>query len=193
MTWLRTRSIAATAGALLAGALSLSCPDTTDPRIGFLHGWLEEHAPLLSRTSREAVVDVLLESEVATEVDAFLLLAVIEEESRYDPSARSRKGARGLMQVRPETARDAAARAGITWSGPESLNDPETNVRIGAAYLAEMKDQFGPWSTALSAYHSGPTRIHGIKRSGGKVPSGYSSSVLRRHRRIHEAFDGSKP
>lgn len=193
MTLLQTRTIVATAGVLLAGALSLSCPDTTDPRIGFLHEWLEEHASSMSRTSREAVVDALLQSEAATDVDAFLLLAVIEEESRYDPSARSRMGARGLMQVRPGTARDAAARAGIPWSGPEALNDPETNVRIGAAYLAEMKDQFGPWSTALSAYHSGPTRIRGIKRSGGRVPSGYSSSVLRRHRRIHEAFDGFKP
>ena len=184
--------IVATAGALLAGALSLSCPDTTDPRIEFVYGWLEDHAPLLSEGSRGAVVDALLESEKATDVDAFLLLAVIEEESRYDPSARSRKGARGLMQVRPETARDAAARAEIAWSGPEDLNDPATNVRIGAAYLAEMKEQFGHWMTALSAYHSGPTRIRRIKRRGGKVPSGYSSSVLRRHRRIHEAFNGSE-
>jgi len=178
---------------LVVVVLSIGCADTSDPRIEFLDGWLGDHAPRLSKRSRRAVVDVLLESEQATGVDAFLLLAVIEEESRYDPSARSRKGARGLMQVRPETARNAAARAGIAWSGPEALHDPATNVRIGAAYLAEMKEQFGPWKAALSAYHSGPTRIRRIQRRGGRVPSGYSSSVLGRHRRIHEAFNGSEP
>jgi len=185
---------AVVAAALLIGAaLSVGCPDTTDPRIDFLDGWLEGHAPLLSAGSRGRVVDALLESEDATGVDAFLLLAVIEEESRYDPSARSRRGARGLMQLLPETARDLAARAGVVWSGPDDLNDPATNVRLGAAYLAEMKEQFGAWATALSAYHTGPTRIRRIERSGGRIPTGYSSNVLRRHRRIHDTFNEPKP
>jgi soluble lytic murein transglycosylase-like protein len=182
------------AAALLIGsALSVGCPDTTDPRVEFLDGWLEGHAPRLSAGSRGRVVDALLESEDATGVDAFLLLAVIEEESRYDPSARSRRGARGLTQLLPETARDVAARAGVVWSGPDDLSDPATNVRLGAAYLAEMKEQFGPWTTALSAYHSGPTRIRRIEKGGGRIPTGYSSSVLRRHRRIHEAFNEPRP
>jgi len=188
MTPIRSRPIDAAAVIWMAVVLSIGCPDTSDPRIEFLDGWLGDHAPRLSKRSRRAIVDVLLESEQATGVDAFLVLAVIEEESRYDPRARSRKGARGLMQVRVETARNAAARSGIAWSGPDALNDPVTNVRIGTAYLAEMKEQFGPWNKALSAYHSGPTRIRRIERRGGKIPSGYSSRVLKRHRRIHEAY-----
>jgi soluble lytic murein transglycosylase-like protein len=179
--------------ALIVTMVSVGCPDTTDRRIGFLDGWLEDHAPLIDAESRSAVVGVLLESEKKTGVDAFLLLAVIEEESAYDPSARSRRGARGLTQIVPETGRDVAFRIGVHWTGPESLNDPATNVRIGAAYLAEMKEEFGPWPEALAAYHSGPTRIRRIEKSGGKIPSGYASSVLARHRRIHEAYESSAP
>jgi soluble lytic murein transglycosylase len=178
---------------LIAAFLFTGCPDTRDPRIEFLAGWLDAHAPRLRAGSRRQVVKTLIESETSTNVDPFLLLAVIEEESRYDPSARSRKGARGLMQLRPETAKHIAARAGIVWSGPEDLYDPATNVRLGAIYLAEMKKRFGRWKTALAAYHSGPTRIRRIEKRGGKIPTGYASSVLRRHRRIHEAYDESKP
>jgi soluble lytic murein transglycosylase-like protein len=178
--------MAAIAAILLAG-----CPDTTDPRIAFLEGWLEERAPRIDAESRGEVVSALLESEATAEVDAFLLVALIEEESRYDPSARSRRGARGLTQVVPATGRDVAFRIGIHWSGPEALYDPADSVRIGAAYLAELKEEFGPWPDALAAYHSGPTRIRRIKNSGGRVPSGYASSVLERHRRIHEAYENA--
>jgi soluble lytic murein transglycosylase-like protein len=191
MTAIVSNRASGLATALIVATLSVGCPDTTDPRIGFLESWLEEHAPLIDAKARTAVVDALLDSEAKTGVDAFLLLAVIEEESRYDPSARSRRGARGLTQIVPDTGSDVAFRNGITWSGPESLNDPPTNVRIGAAYLAELKEKFGPWPSALAAYHSGPTRIRRIERSGGKIPGGYASSVLERHRRIHDAYESA--
>jgi hypothetical protein len=185
----RSRLLGAKAAVLIAAGLSSGCPDTSDPRIGFLDGWLAEHAPRLTSTSRERVVDVLIESELATGIDAFLLLAVMEEESRYDPGARSHKGARGLMQLRPETARSTAASEGIPWSGPEALDDPGKNVRIGAAYLAQMREQFGHWKKALAAYHWGPTRIRRIQRRGGRIPERYSTRVLERHRQIHDAYE----
>lgn len=191
MTSLPLRAFGMTTVVLILVASTAGCPDTTDPRIEFLGRWLDERAPLLSSAARGGVVDALLESETATGIDAFLLLAVIEEESRYDPEARSRKGARGLMQVRPETARGAAARAGIAWEGPEILYDPAKNVRIGATYLARMKERFGHWNKALAAYHSGPTRIRKIESRGGRIPKGYASSVLRRHRQIHDAYNNS--
>lgn len=189
MPSLSMRTFGVTTAVVIAMVSSAGCPDTRDPRIEFLDRWLEEHAPLLDSAARGRVVDALLESESASGIDAFLLLAVMEEESRYDPEARSRKGARGLMQLQPETARAAADRAGITWDGPEILHDPADNVRIGAAYLSKMKARFGHWNKALAAYHSGPTKIRRIERRGGRIPTGYASSVLKRHRRIHDAYN----
>jgi soluble lytic murein transglycosylase len=134
------------------------------------------------------VTRALLDAESETGTDAFLLLAVIEEESRYDPSARSPKGARGLMQLQPATARSVATGAGIPWTGPRDLDDPAFNVRVGAIYLADLKSQFGSWEAALSAYHTGPTRIRRILRRGGKIPTAYASRVMRRHLQLREAY-----
>jgi soluble lytic murein transglycosylase-like protein len=173
---------------LIVALASAGCLLEVDPRKGFLDDWLETHAPLLGARSRGAVVRSLIDSEKSTGADAFLVLAVIEQESRYDPRARSPKGARGLMQLLPETASHVAERELVHWSGPGDLDDPSKSVRIGAAYLAELKQQFGSWKIALSAYHSGPTRIRRITRRGGRVPTRYASRVLERRRRIDEAF-----
>lgn len=177
---------------MLGVMVGLGCEDTTDPRIAFLDGWLDDRAPRLSDRSRHRVVNALVGAESETGTDAFLLLAVMHEESRYDPSARSSKGARGLMQLRPATARGVAARTGIAWSGPQDLDDPAGNVRLGAVYLAEMKQQFGNWKTALSAYHNGPTRIRSLQRRGRRVPSAYASRVLRHHQAIHDAYEATR-
>jgi soluble lytic murein transglycosylase-like protein len=178
---------------LLAAVSWAGCVDGTGRKAGFLDQWLEDRAPRLSARSRKVIVTALLDSEKKTGTDAFLLLAVIEEESQYDPSARSRKGAWGLMQLQPATARGVAAREGIAWSGRRDLEDSARNVRLGAAYLAELKEQFGSWERALGAYNAGPTRIRRIERRGGRIPTRYSSRVLRRHQRIAEAFGKNEP
>jgi soluble lytic murein transglycosylase-like protein len=185
----RSVTFAAVAMLLLLVTAGLGCEDRTDPRAVFLDGWLDDRAPRLDARSRQRVVNALVGAEEETGTDAFLLVAVIEVESQYDPLARGPQGARGLMQLRPETARGIASRTGVAWSGPDDLHDPAGNVRLGAAYLAEMKEQFGDWKTALSAYHNGPTKIRRVQRRGRRVPSGYASRVLRRHREIRDAFD----
>lgn len=84
-------------------------------------------------------------------VDPFLVLAVMREESRFDPQAVSRAGAVGLLQVLPATARAMAE--GI--NAPQLL-DPEVNVRLGIQYLAAQLRAFGDPVLALCAYNAGP-------------------------------------
>ena len=78
-------------------------------------------------------------------VDAAIVRAVIQVESGYQPRARSRKGAVGLMQVMPATGR----RYGIT-----NLYDPSANIRAGVTHLKMLLDRF-PLSLALAAYNAG--------------------------------------
>lgn len=86
-----------------------------------------------------------------------LLAAVSFQESQFDPGARSPDGARGLMQVMPETA----AALGFT-----RLEDPETSVHAGTKYLATIRDRFDrrlplrerTWF-ALAGYNAGPGRV----------------------------------
>ncbi len=87
---------------------------------------------------------VLLVRQIATEegVDPDLAEALLRTESGGDIEARSRVGARGLMQLMPATAREIAGREGISLDGEDDLDDPRKNVRIGVIYLRDMLRRF---------------------------------------------------
>ncbi len=92
-------------------------------------------------------------------VSRALALAIARRESEFDPAARSRADARGLMQVLPGTAKLVAAELGVAYEAGKLLTDPAFNVQMGAGYLAKMVAEFGP-SIALvaSGYNAGPGR-----------------------------------
>ena len=93
-------------------------------------------------------------------VDKFLAVSVMKVESNFSEEAHSQSGAVGLMQIMPETAAWIAYQLG---EKPEevaddikNLRDPETNIRYGTWYLAELKDEFkGNDVLALAAYNAG--------------------------------------
>ncbi|MFV0386057.1 lytic transglycosylase domain-containing protein [Paracoccus sp. (in: a-proteobacteria)] len=78
-----------------------------------------------------------------------LFLRLVQQESGWNPSARSHKGATGLAQLMPGTA----ARLGV------NPNDPIQNLNGGARYLRMMYNQFGNWKLALAAYNAGPGAV----------------------------------
>lgn len=92
-------------------------------------------------------------------VSRALALSIARRESEFDPAARSSADARGLMQVLPGTAKLMAGKLGKPFDAPRLTSDPAYNVAMGAAYLAEMVEEFGP-SIALiaSGYNAGPGR-----------------------------------
>jgi soluble lytic murein transglycosylase len=89
-----------------------------------------------------------------------LLLAVMREESGFDPGALSAVGARGLVQVMPETGRKLAARLGSERFDADELFVPARNLALGAAYLAELLARFGGnASAAIASYNAGPEAV----------------------------------
>jgi len=92
-------------------------------------------------------------------VSRALALAIARRESEFDPRAQSPVGARGLMQVMPATAEIVSKRLGLAYGVGKLTADPAYNVTLGAQYLAEMIETFGP-SIALiaSGYNAGPRR-----------------------------------
>ncbi|HKU58610.1 MAG TPA: transglycosylase SLT domain-containing protein [Gaiellaceae bacterium] len=78
-----------------------------------------------------------------------LLVAVATVESRFEATAQSAKGAAGLLQVLPSTAKGMQL----------SIGNPSANVHAGATYLRQMLDQFGSTQTALAAYNAGPNAV----------------------------------
>jgi peptidoglycan lytic transglycosylase len=101
-------------------------------------------------------------------IDPLLVAAVVREESSFYPKARSRVGARGLMQLMPETARPMAEARRMGLHNPELLDDPATNLEIGSAYLGVLLREFGDARLAAAAYNAGPARVRewwGTRRS----------------------------
>ena len=99
-----------------------------------------------------------------------LLQALMREESALDPRALSPTGALGLTQVMPATARMLARRLHIRGYQTASLYDPETNIRIGGAYLGELYARFQHPALALASYNAGPGAVAGWMKARGGLP-----------------------
>jgi soluble lytic murein transglycosylase-like protein len=115
--------------------------------------------------------DLISTIAAANKVDARLVHAVIEQESNYQARARSKKGARGLMQLMPDTARQYGVR---------NSYDPKSNLEAGVRHLKDLLSRL-ELPLALAAYNAGEATI---KRYGGLPPyaetQNYVRSILRR-------------
>lgn len=107
-------------------------------------------------------------------VEPALVNAITRQESNFDPEAVSSANARGLMQLLPGTAQQVARRLGLRHATGMLTNDPEHNMRLGAAYLEQMLDRFGgALPFAIAGYNAGPRRVdewlstNGDPRNGG--------------------------
>lgn len=92
-------------------------------------------------------------------IDKYLVYAVMRTESKFDKMAVSSVGAKGLMQLTDETARDCAKKMGIKDFKTDSLFDPETNIHLGCYYLASLLGKYGDETNALAAYNCGPKNV----------------------------------
>lgn len=99
-------------------------------------------------------------------VPSDLFLRLVQQESGWKPKARSHKGAIGLAQLMPGTARKLRV----------NPHDPYENLEGGARYLAEQYRTFGSWRLALAAYNAGPAAV---KKYGGVPPYKETKNYVR--------------
>lgn len=96
-----------------------------------------------------------------------LFLRLVQQESAWNPTAKSHKGALGLAQLMPGTARVLRV---------DPL-DPEENLEGGARYLRKQFDEFRSWHLALAAYNAGP---NAVKKHGGIPPFKETQNYVQR-------------
>jgi soluble lytic murein transglycosylase-like protein len=111
-------------------------------------------------------------------VDADLIASVIAVESNFDPKAVSRKNARGLMQLLPETAE----RFGV-----KDIFNPQENIDAGTRYLKELLQKYNnDLALTLAAYNAGPDRVQHY----GRVPP--YVETIKYVRRVKNSYEKSK-
>jgi peptidoglycan lytic transglycosylase len=105
--------------------------------------------------------DIIRQQAADKKIDPALIAAVIYSESRFRDQT-SDAGARGLMQVQPQTALQIAAHSGATTFELSDLGNPEINIAYGTFYLRELLNRYGGNEVAaLAAYNAGPTAVDG--------------------------------
>jgi len=140
-------------------------------------------------------------------LDPYLVVALIRQESIFDPKALSPASAFGLMQLLPSTAVRAATRLGLPPPQPEKLYEPELNLTLGAHYLKELLQRYSNNAVkAIAAYNAGENAVarwekqitaededEFIERIPYRETRLYVKLVLRNHRiyrKIYETKNG---
>ena len=90
------------------------------------------------------------------ENDSTLMLALMREESYFNPNAQSSVGARGLMQLMPATAQEISSQYGFGMTSYDDLFKPELNIKIGNAYYSQLRNALDQLDiSAIAAYNGG--------------------------------------
>lgn len=112
--------------------------------------------PLLKQAFPIHFAEAVLHAAEATGTEPLLIVAVMRVESHFNPQAVSPKGAKGLMQVMPSTGTWVAEQLGMANFDVSRLEDPKTNIHIGAWYLAYLQNMFdNNLVAAIAAYNGG--------------------------------------
>jgi soluble lytic murein transglycosylase len=140
-----------------------------------------------SKKSRSVAAAIMGEAE-RYGFDPVFLLAVIQNESAFNPEMRGKHTEIGLMQVKPSTAEWIAKKMKIKYRGEKSLLNPVENIKIGAAFMALLRDQFDSHSRLyISAYNMGARRVRQIV-ADDRMPKDYVHAVMKRYVAIYSAF-----
>lgn len=140
--------------------------------------WTTRALPKNWKESATDISKAILEESQKYGFDPVFLMAVIQNESSFRPDIIGPCGEIGLMQLTRETAEWVTRKYGVSWKGVKSLKDPTTNIRIGAAYMAYLREKFEFHSQLyLAAYNMGSSNV---QRALEKqvMPKQYASRVM---------------
>lgn len=124
---------------------------------------------------------LISQAALAYDVDAALIRAIIMAESNYNSRAVSHRGAQGLMQLMPKTAK---------WLGVNDAFDPAMNIDAGVRYFKQLLDRFeGDVQLALAAYNAGGRRV---REYGGVPPFGATRAYIKKVLKYQRIFSETR-
>lgn len=136
-----------------------------------------------------ALANLVIQDAEANELDPVFVMAVIAQESSFRPTARGPVGEIGLMQLRPATAAWIAEKNNRTFYGPQTLENPYYNIKLGITYLGMLRSSFkNEASSYVSAYNMGSGKVRRMVASQ-TTPTEYSSKILKRYADLYTSLN----
>jgi len=158
----------------LISVFTIDEPSPESPRVTVLENC---SLPVRGKRAEQLFHTIVLEAANRYQIDPALVKAVIMVESSYNPRAISRRGAKGLMQLMPETAKAL---------GVEDSFNPEHNINAGVKYLRYLMDQFdGDTRLALAAYNAGSSNV---RQYSGVPPFGATKRYIKKVFRYYKYY-----
>lgn len=131
-----------------------------------------------------AWANTLINESNRAKMDPLFVMAIIEQESRFNSKVVGGHGEIGLMQLRPRTAAWIAKKAGIRFNGRDQLFNPDVNIKLGILYLAYLNRKFDNVRHSTSAYNMGPRNVKRVIASQ-RQPAIYHDKVYQHYRRFY--------
>lgn len=149
----------------------------------------QSSAKRLSSKERMELAYIITEQAHLHNLDPLLVIALIHVESTFNPYAQSHKGAKGLMQLLPDTALYINKKTDKGIPENNNLFDAKTNIALGTAYMEYLLNKTnGNLEYALAAYNMGPANMFRAKREN-RVPKSYSNKVLKEYAKLKKAVN----
>lgn len=156
---------------------------------------LRSHRPDISESESWRLSEVIYQESAKRQLDPLIVTALIQVESGFKSAVVSPMGARGMMQIMPDTGKflveAVAGEYGFQPAAfrPESLDDPVLNLRLGIYYLHDLKKQFQHLKLALTAYNFGPADTQNRLANNHDLSDEFARLVLdtyQRHKMIRQ-------
>ena len=151
-----------------------------------IYRWTKERLPRKYKKESGKIAQAIIDTALKHEFDPVFLMSIIETESSFNPTVLGGAGEIGLMQILPPTAEWMAAKTGLPYKGKKTLKDPISNIRIGAAYLAFLRDRFDMHARLyIAAYNMGQGNVD-IAQAKKIWPKDYPGAVMRNYVDFYE-------
>jgi soluble lytic murein transglycosylase len=151
-----------------------------------VYRWTKELLPDDYKKDYRKISQTIIDQSLKYEFDPVFILSIIQTESRFNPVALGTSGEIGLMQILPDTAEWIAGKSEIEWKGNDSLKDPITNIRIGSAFLAYLRDHFDMHAQLyIAAYNMGQGNVKSA-RARKIWPKVYPIAVMKNYVEFYE-------
>lgn len=148
--------------------------------------YLKEKKVNIAEEKIKAIANSVYKESQEYDIDYRLVLAVMKVESNFKSEAVSRRGARGLMQIKPSSAKMIGRESGVEVKGTKCLHEPEKNIKIGVSYLSKLQGMFDNIVSALHAYNAGPGRVKKPDPETGAKTTAFTRKVMDEYQQIIE-------